>query len=290
MTKADDAERTADLYSSSVGTGEVILMIHGIMNDHDNFSRIQKILGNEFKTITYDRRGYGIEFDSPYRDYSFTRQAEDAVSVLKKHTCNSAYIIGDSTGGTIAVQTAALFPQLVKGIFLVETTIPCANLDLSCLHFWQNSVRQIAKSKDIYKIIPLFAKTIGAKPVFQKSKLKNIKKNIYNIRNFIYGEMNEVIDYSFSHDIIKEIRCPIIMGISMEGRNLPFGIGAKKTADMFDWRTVFLPGHHNTIQEYPYEFSYQVKKFIRVTKINEISVAGADGSTPPGQNKAGTYE
>ena len=255
-------QHSINLYSKSVGSGETILMIHGIMSDHENFNRIQMILGKEFKTITYDRRGYGLEFDSSYQDYSIEKQAEDAVSVIKQYTQNPVYIIGDSTGGNIAIQVAVLYPQLVKGIFLVETTVPCDNLDLSCLRVWQDGVRQIAKNKDIFKIVPLFAKITSAKPVAQKMQLKNIKKSIFNIRNYVYGEMNACMDTLFSCDEIKKIPCPIVMGISSEGKNLPFGIGARKTADFFDWRIVYLQGHHNTIQAYPYEFLYQFKEFI----------------------------
>ena len=257
-------QHSINLYSKSVGSGEAILMIHGIMSDHENFNRIQMILGKEFKTITYDRRGYGLEFDSSYQDYSIEKQAEDAVSVIKQYTQNPVYIIGDSTGGNIAIQVAVLYPQLVKGIFLVETTVPCDNLDLSCLRVWQDGVRQIAKNKDIFKIVPLFAKITSAKPVAQKTQLKNIKKSIFNIRNYIYGEMNDSIDTTFSYDKIKKITCPIVMGISSEGKNLPFGIGARKTADFFGWRIVYLQGYHNTIQEYPYEFFHQFREFINI--------------------------
>ncbi len=253
-------EHKTSLYSKSVGSGEVILMIHGIMSDHENFNRIQEILGKEFETIIYNRRGYGIEYDSQYQDYSVGKQAEDAVAVLKQYTDNPVYIIGDSIGGNIAIQIAILFPKLVKGIFLVETTIPCDGLDLSCLRIWQDGVRKIAESKDFYKILPLFAKVTGSKPITQGSRLKNIKRSIYNIRNYVCGEMNAIMDYAVSRNDVNLIRCPVIMGISSEGKNLPFGIGARKTANFFGWRIVYLLGHHNTIQEFPYDFSCKVKE------------------------------
>jgi pimeloyl-ACP methyl ester carboxylesterase len=257
-------QNTIDLYSKSVGVGEVILMIHGAMSDHANFNRIQKILGRNFQTITYNRRGYGTESDLPYieQDYSVIKQAEEAVIVLKQYTDSPAFIIGDSTGGNIAIQAAILFPHLIKGVFLVETTIPSKGLDLACLNAWQKGVRQIAKSKNIYKVTSLFSEIIGTKPVAQKSNFQNFKKSIYNIRNYLYGEMNDVLDSSFSYDEISRICCPVIMGISMEGKNMPFGIGAKMTADFFGWEKVYLQGHHNTIQEYPYEFSFQIERFI----------------------------
>lgn len=256
-------QNTIDLYSKSVGVGEVILMIHGAMSDHENFNRIQHILGRDYKTITYNRRGYGVNFGVSYtnQDYSIKNQAKDAISVLKQYTDCPAYIIGDSTGGNIAIQTAILFPQLVKGIFLVEAAISCDGIDLSCLYEWQNSVRQIAESKEIYRVIPLFGRMIGSKPTAQKSNLKNIKKTIYNIQNYIYGEMKDITDYSFAINEVSNIHCPIIMGISLKGKDLPFGVGAKRTADFYGWDIVYLPGYHNTLQEYPYEFSYQIKKF-----------------------------
>ena len=271
-----------DLYSKCVGTGEAILMIHGVMSDHENFNRIQQILGRDYKTITYDRRGYGVDFDLSYadQDYSVKTQAEEAISVLKHYTEAPSFIIGDSTGGDIAIQTAILFPRFVKGIFLVETTISCDGLDLSCLHEWRNSVRHIARSNNIYSVIPLFAKMIGSKPTAQKSDLKNIKKTIYNIRNYIYGEMKDITDYSFAYNEVSNIPCPVIMGISSEGKDLPFGIGAKRTADFFGWETVYLPGYHNTIQEYPYEFSLHVLTFFKSISANNLLHRGVSDIVP----------
>ena len=202
----------AELNSRSVGSGEAVLLIHGIMSDQESFNGIREILGKEFHTITYDRRGYGIESDPPYEDYSFNRQAEDAAAVLQRHTDQPAYIVGDSTGGIIALQTAVLFPQLVKGIFLVETTVPCKAMDLSCLHVWEEGVREIAGTGDIYKMALLFAKVTGAKPVAQKSQLQNIKRTIYNIRNFVYGEREAVTESLDSCDAMKKLCCPVMMG------------------------------------------------------------------------------
>ncbi len=254
---------TKDLYSKVIGSGKAILLIHGIMNDHESLESIQEILGKEFSTITYNRRGYGVEHDSTFRDYSVEKQAEDAAAVLKRYTDRPAYIIGDSTGGEIAVRMAILFPELVLGIFLVEACIPCKEIDLSCLRGWQEEVRHIAVSGDIYKVVPLFSRITESKPVTHKSKLKNIKKTVYNIRNYIYGEMEAVLRDSFSYEEVSGIMCPIVMGISVEGKDLPFGRAAKKTADFFGWETVYLPGHHNTIQEYPQAFYSRFKEFIQ---------------------------
>ena len=264
-------EEVLDLQSKAMGSGTVLLLIHGIMNDYDNFHDVQKILAQEFTVIIYNRRGYGIEYDSQYHDYSIKKQAEDAVSVLRRYTDGPAYIVGDSTGGTIAVQSAVSFPELVRGIFLVESVVPCEGMDLSCLAVWKDGVRQIIETGNIYKMVPLFSKITGIKPVTKNTKLKNIEKSINNIRNFIYGEADAVMHLSFSRDEIRKIRCPVIMGISTEGKDLPFGRGAGETADFYGWKAIFLPGYHNTVQEHPDMFFCQLKKFVETIEGGTLS-------------------
>ena len=255
------ADSGSMLFSKSAGSGDVILMIHGIMSDHENFDQVQELLGKEFKTITYDRRGYGLEYDERCRDYSVKNQAEDAVSVLKRYTDKPAFFVGDSTGGIIALQAAISFPELVRGIFLIETVVPCYGIDLSCLRVWQDGIHQIAESKDFYRMASLFAKVTGTKPAARKPRPGNLKKAVNNIRNFLFGEIDDVTTPCLSSCEIRKISCPVIMGISSEGKDLPFGIGAKITTDFFGWKTVCLRGHHNTIQEYPHDFCLRIKEF-----------------------------
>ena len=255
-----------DLYSKATGSGETILLIHGIMQDYEYFSGIQDISDKEFQTISYNRRGYGRGFDVQFQDYSVKTQAEDVISVLRRYTDRPVYIVGDSTGGAIAVQAAISFPELVQGIFLVESVIPCEGMDLSCLDVWKDGVLSIIKTGNIYKMVPLFSRITEIKSVAHNEQLKRIKKTIYNIRNFIYGEANVIMNLSFSCDEIRKIRCPVVMGISAEGKDLPFGRGAKETADFYDWKTTVLPGRHNTIQEYPEDFFCQMKEFIETVE------------------------
>lgn len=264
-------EDTMDLYSKAAGSGKTVLLIHGIMQDHAYFSRFQDISGKAFQTISYNRRGYGPDPGLPCRDYSVKKQAEDAISVLRRHTDGPAYIVGDSTGGAIAVRAAVSFPELVRGLFLVESVIPCEEMDLSCLDAWQDGVRNIIKTGNIYKTVPLFSGITGIKPVAKNTKLKIIKNTVNNIHNFIYGEADAVMHLSFSRDEIRNIRCPVVMGISAEGKDLPFGRGAKETADFYGWKATYLPGHHNTIQEYPEVFLHQVKKFIETTEGGNVN-------------------
>lgn len=261
VCKLEMADDGSTLFGKSAGSGDVILMIHGIMSDHEIYDRVQELLGKEFETITYDRRGYGLEYDARCLDYSVKKQAEDAVSVLRRYTDKPAFFVGDSSGGIIALQAAISFPELVRGIFLVETIVPCDGIDLSCLRVWQDGIHQIAESKEFYGLVPLFAKITGAKPPARKPKPGNIKKSVYNIRNFLFGEIDDITAPCLPSGEIKKISCPVIMGISSEGKDFPFGIGAKITADYFGWKTVFLQGHHNTIQEYPHDFCLRIKEF-----------------------------
>lgn len=259
-----------ELYSKATGSGKPVLLIHGIIQDYEYFSGFQDISDKAFQMISYNRRGYGLDSGFLCRDYSLKTQAEDAVSVLRRYTDEPAYIVGDSTGGAIAVQTAVSFPELVRGIFLVESVIPCKGINLSCLDAWKDGVQHIIETGNMYRMVPLFAKLTGIKPVTKNTKLKNIEITINNIRNFIYGEADTVMQFSFPCDEVRKIFCPVVMGISTEGKELSFGRGAKETADFYGWKTTYLPGHHNTIQDYPEDFFCQMKKFIESVEGDDL--------------------
>ena len=102
-----------DFKIEDVGDGRPILFIHAGVAD----SRMWRgQLGlNGFRTITFDKRGFGkTTFDpEPYSDTT------DAVTVLDQMRVDSAIVVGCSMGGATAMNLAIEHPHRVDGLVLV---------------------------------------------------------------------------------------------------------------------------------------------------------------------------
>lgn len=101
------------------GKGETILLIHGNMSSSVHYSPLIDRLKDKFRCVAPDMRGFG---DSSYNNRfdSLKELAEDINLFMDKLGIDSAYVVGWSTGGGVALELAALAPNKVKALFSVE--------------------------------------------------------------------------------------------------------------------------------------------------------------------------
>lgn len=70
-------------------------------------------------TLIYDRQGYGEsdDFDTIDRENNYMEVEADVLSeMIKTFELKDVVLFGHSDGGTIALQTAAKYPNLIKGV------------------------------------------------------------------------------------------------------------------------------------------------------------------------------
>jgi pimeloyl-ACP methyl ester carboxylesterase len=108
-----------DLYTESYGTGEPVLFLHGSGSwGLDTFGP-QRALADEFRLILVDRRGYG---QSPATESMGWQTDKDDVATLLT-ALGGAHLVGHSTGGTVALIAAAMVPEAVRSLVVVEPTV-----------------------------------------------------------------------------------------------------------------------------------------------------------------------
>jgi pimeloyl-ACP methyl ester carboxylesterase len=114
----------ATLYYESQGTGPTILFIAGSTGDAGNFSRTAELLADEFKAVTYDRRGNSR---SPrpggWRTTSVSEQADDAAALIRTLDLAPVAVFGASAAGPIALDLMIRYPDLVRAGILQEPSI-----------------------------------------------------------------------------------------------------------------------------------------------------------------------
>jgi 2-succinyl-6-hydroxy-2,4-cyclohexadiene-1-carboxylate synthase len=124
---------------------DTLVFIHGWLNSRGYWQPVISHLKVDFQCLSYDLRGFGESqsktrsnfspqatkldlvstyrsqvtnpFDSPYAPIAY---AQDLAALLQKLNIKSAWLIGHSLGGTIALWAAEQMPDIVKGVICIN--------------------------------------------------------------------------------------------------------------------------------------------------------------------------
>lgn len=102
-------------YSVS-GKGTPIVFIPGLSGTKDNLSAYQKLKEN-FKCISYNLRGLADD-GNKLADYGIEQLSSDLDALFTKLNLGKAILVGNSYGGTIALQFTLDHPEKVKALIL----------------------------------------------------------------------------------------------------------------------------------------------------------------------------
>lgn len=107
-----------------VGQGEPLLLLHGFTGNVDTWSFLVPMLREHYQLIMVDIIGHG-QTDSPteVQAYAIEQVAADLVSILEKLDVSTAYVLGYSMGGRLALSLASLYPHFVRSL-LLESASP----------------------------------------------------------------------------------------------------------------------------------------------------------------------
>lgn len=163
-----------ELNYKMAGTGETILVLHGIFGMLDNWQHFAKLLSKNHKVYTLDLRNHG---KSPHSDiFNYKIMAEDLIHFMNKHNINKANIMGHSMGGKLAMYLALQYPQYVKKLIVIDIGVKAYPADHN---FIFNALCSLELDKYISRqeIESKLFESIPEKRIVQ-FLLKNIKRDI----------------------------------------------------------------------------------------------------------------
>src|SRR4051812_39101408 len=107
-------------YEDTGGEGPAVVLGHGFLMDHEMFAPQVAALRDTYRVITWDERGFGqTQYDGQPFDY--WDSAADCLALLDHLGIDRAVVGGMSQGGFIALRTALMQPQRVRGLVLLDT-------------------------------------------------------------------------------------------------------------------------------------------------------------------------
>lgn len=109
--------REGSLYFTELGSGEPLLLIHGLMASGEMFKTVLDRFASQHRVIVPDLRGHGRSRELP-PPYTVRQLAADLSGLLEGLGVESADVLGYSQGGAVAQQLALDDPRRCRRLVL----------------------------------------------------------------------------------------------------------------------------------------------------------------------------
>ncbi len=106
------------LHYKKLGTGEPLVIIHGLYGASDNWVTASKMLAEYFTVYIIDQRNHGR---SPHAaTHTYNDMISDLLQFLDDNNIEKANLLGHSMGGKTAMLFANKYPERVKKLIVVD--------------------------------------------------------------------------------------------------------------------------------------------------------------------------
>ncbi|MGB7624807.1 MAG: alpha/beta hydrolase [Terriglobia bacterium] len=101
--------------------GSPVILIHGLGASTFSFRRNLVELSKHTRVIALDLKGFGLSKEYTDKDLSFKAESAIVVAFMDRLKIPRATLVGHSLGGTIAARVAALHPDRVDRLVLIDS-------------------------------------------------------------------------------------------------------------------------------------------------------------------------
>lgn len=255
MTTGFAQSERAELYYECRGHGPPLLMISGAGGAAGDYAQVADRLADQFKVITYDRRGCSRSTRLDGDNFELSQQSRDALAVLTAATGGaSALVFGSSGGGCIGLDLCKSHPSAVRGVVCHEP--PTIRL-LPDGDEWRSAFAEIYLEAiaDPAAAAAKFRASIGGRGNALASE-----RFADNFRFFMRNEMLGFSNYHPDLERIAENRVALVMAAGNLSLDLYYGRTAKIIADRLGCGFREFPGGHLAYVTMPGEFAEALRE------------------------------
>lgn len=106
------------LHYKKMGSGQPLLILHGLFGSLDNWQTHGKKLADYFQVYLIDQRNHGKSGWSD--DFTYDIMAEDLREFIEEHNLEDVILIGHSMGGKTIMRYAQKYPDLIAKMIVVD--------------------------------------------------------------------------------------------------------------------------------------------------------------------------
>ena len=155
------------------GDGKPVFLIHGLFGSLSNLGNLARALACDFRVISVDLRNHG---DSPHdAEMSLLSMAQDIVELMRNLSIPSAYFVGHSLGGKVAMQLAMNEADRVKGLVVVDIApVKYKDNNSIIINYLYDLSNVVIKDR---KMADAFLSKHNVEPPVRAFLLKNLRRN-----------------------------------------------------------------------------------------------------------------
>jgi pimeloyl-ACP methyl ester carboxylesterase len=145
-----------------VGSGPAVILVNGAMSYRafdPTLAQVAELLSKDFTVYNYDRRGRGESGDT--KPFMKKREIED-IQALIEDAGGEAMLFGISSGGAIALETAAVTPGVTK-VFVYEVPFIVDDSRQPLLNYAQYTSKLAAEDK-LDELVEYFITQVAGMP------------------------------------------------------------------------------------------------------------------------------
>ena len=106
------------LHSNSIGSGQPLIILHGLFGSYDNLASIARTLSDHWQVISIDLPNHG---QSPHSDVmNYTSMVADLAETLDSLNIEQCAVLGHSLGGKLAMAFALAHPGRVTALIIAD--------------------------------------------------------------------------------------------------------------------------------------------------------------------------
>lgn len=156
-----------------IGTGEHVVLIHGLFGSLENLNMVAKPLAESYCVTSVDVRNHGDSFHVGSMGYD--ELAQDIVNLLDHLDIDTCILLGHSMGGKIAIQVAITQPNRISKLLIADiapVSYPPHHLEI-IKGLQSIDLSKVNKRKDADEQLAPFVENIGIRQFL----LRNLTQN-----------------------------------------------------------------------------------------------------------------
>ena len=249
------------VYYETLGSGPPVVLIHGGFGDRRMWDGQFRALASNHRVVRYDHRGFGRSA-APQAPYS---PAGDLIRLLDTLNIRRAHLVGNSLGGTLAIDFALKHPERVASLVVVASgpeglPVPQADIESVAKVFKAAEAEGVEKSVELWLAHPMVAVSSG-KPGARELLRAMVSDNrsVFLMKHWPSEELNPPAARRLG-----EIRAPTLVVIGGRDTELSRRMGEEAARGIAGAKKVVMAdADHLPQMANPPEFNRHVLRFWR---------------------------
>lgn len=155
------------------GTGQHLVLIHGLFGSLENLNMVAKPLSQYFCVTSVDVRNHGNSFHAGSMEYP--ELAEDIIKLLEHLHIDNCILLGHSMGGKIAIQVALAQPKRITKLIIADiapVSYPPHHLDI-IKGLKAINLSEVTKRRDADEQLAPYVDTLGVRQFLLRNLVAN---------------------------------------------------------------------------------------------------------------------